>query len=161
MKSLFPSTTPCLIRTMRERSVIQEVENINETITSCQACCQETSGCREFHFNTLSQRCTLSSSQYPTCNVRIGPASPLVDECMIDPVGCSAFMDEDCEYKNEAENILGHLADPRSCQMFMNELGPDFGGGNYLIFQKNPQREMRDAAVWEKILFKYLWTSVS
>ena len=47
---------------MRERSVIQEVENINETITFCQACCQETSGCREFHFNTLSQRCTLSSA---------------------------------------------------------------------------------------------------
>jgi len=67
------------------------------------------------------------------------PASPLVDECMIDPVDCSAFMDEDCEYKNEAENILSDLTDPRSWQMFMNELGPDFCGGNYSIFQKNPQ----------------------
>lgn len=67
------------------------------------------------------------------------PASPLVDECMIDPVDCSAFMDEDCEYKNEAENILSDLTDPRSWQMFMNELGPDFCKGNYSICQKNPQ----------------------
>ena len=144
---------------MRERSVIQEVENINETITFCQACCQETSGCREFHFNTLSQRCTLSSA------VNILPVMLWSAQralwWMSVWLTLSTVPPEDCKYKNEAENILGHLADPRKCQMFMNELGPDFGGGNYFIFQKNPQREMRDAAVWEKILFKYLWTSVS
>ena len=108
-------------------------------ITSCQSLCKQTSGCREFRFSIISESCILSSKTYPTCNVMTGPASPLVDECMNAPVGCSAFMAEDCNYNSGAENTMEHMSDPRACQMFMNELGPDYGGGNFFIFQKSPK----------------------
>ena len=122
-----------------QRNVLQVVDLDGGNVTSCQSICQDTSGCREFHFNLFSEKCTLSAAAYPTCNVMSGPASPLVDECMNGPVGCSAFKDEDCNYKGEAANTMDQMADPRSCQMFMNELGPEFGGGNYFIHQKSPK----------------------
>ena len=34
---------------------------------------------------------------------------------------------------------MDHMPGPVECQMFMNELGPDFGGGNHFVFELVPK----------------------
>jgi hypothetical protein len=34
---------------------------------------------------------------------------------------------------------MDHMPGPVECQMFMNELGPDFGGGNHFVYEKVPK----------------------
>ncbi len=38
-----------------------------------------------------------------------------------------------------ANNIMDHMPGPTECQMFMNELGPDFGGGTHFVFELLPK----------------------
>jgi hypothetical protein len=71
--------------------------------------------------------------------LQAGPASPLADQCDYTQLtGCAAFSREDCSFE-APNNIMDHMPDPVACQMFMNELGPDFGGGNHFVFEKVPK----------------------
>ena len=108
-------------------------------VTACQSLCQDRSDCNVWRWHVFSEQCDVATNTAWACNILAGPDTPDIDDCLPAGDGCDKFRDEDCSYDGPTNNQMDHMPDPKACQMFMNELGPDYGGGVAFVFTASPK----------------------
>ena len=79
-----------------------------------------------------------------------GPDFPLIDTCLPATTGCAQFRAEDCDYEGPTNAEVrpppcltrpqhDRMESPATCQQFMNQLGPEWGGGVAFSFVLEPK----------------------
>ena len=48
-------------------------------------------------------------------------------------------MCQDCSYDGPVNSQYDHMPDPKACQLMMNELGAEWGGGVTFVFSVEPK----------------------